>query len=125
MKKWFVFLSLAMSLSASAQTIFYLDRLTTAPISPTVNAAWGITTANTYVMMYPGKTLYARSVANATITSDQIGAAAVKKGLIQTYISQPLIAQTLSSGGTISMQIKGNMSSTSSRTGQLYMYARL
>lgn len=125
MKKWLLSILLFIALEVNAQTIWYLDRLIPAPITFTQNAAWNTFAANTFVMMYPSKTFNGRTVANATITSDAVGAVAPRKSLIQTYESQPLIAQTVLSGATFSLQVRIAISSTSVTTGQGQIYIRL
>lgn len=106
-------------------TRLYLHSQVTAASSPTVQAGWNVTTGNLYKMLYPGKTLYASGTAVNTITSAQVGAAAPRKVLIQTYLTQPLPAQTINSASTISGQIKCALNSTTSTTGQLFVYIRL
>lgn len=104
-----------------AQTKFYLNLGVVCPIQPTRNAAWNVFSGNTFNMTKPVKD-------GSTIASTQsgnTGAAAVRKILIKTFISEPLAAQTISSGSTVSGQIRGNMSSVSSRTGQGWMYFRI
>lgn len=104
-------------------TRFYIDRLITAPVSPTIQAAWTVTSGNTYTMMYPSKSAYCVIAAAATITSGQAGAVAPQKMIAGTIISQPLIAQTILSGSTISMQIRG-AKNASTPTCSLIMYVR-
>jgi hypothetical protein len=105
-------------------TRLYLFRLVTMPYSPTVNAGWNITTGNTYVLMMPNRN-YGITQTIATPTSGASGAAP-KKLLCQTYISQPLQAQTLSSGSTISIQIRMNANGTGGVTTHTgFMYARV
>jgi hypothetical protein len=111
--------------STQAQTRFYFDRSVTAPITFTPNAAWNTTAVNTFVMMYESKTFFAQNISNATITSDQVGAAAPRKSLMQTYISRPMNAQTILSGVTFSLQMRITIASTASTTGQGQIYVRL
>lgn len=89
-----------------SQTRFYFDRLLTAPISPTVNAAWNITSTNTYTMIFPSKSQFSLLTTGVSITSGASGAASPKTLLSGTLISQPLVAQTIASGSTISMQMR-------------------
>lgn len=115
---------LLISGSLTAQTRFYFDRLITAPISPTINAAWTVTATGVYDMMYPSKTKFWVNTTTATLQSNQAGATPPAKMIIATLISQPLLAQTIATSSTISMQIlcfKG----TSLVTTALIMYVRL
>ncbi len=108
-----------------AQTRFYIFRGFATAVSPTVNAAWNVTTGNTFAMCFPSKSGQAVTLNNASVTSGQSGAASPRKMLLSTFISQPLIAQTISSGSTISAQFRANSSSTASgNTTQLTLYFR-
>lgn len=100
----------------NAQSTFYLNTGTTCPIVPGVNAAWNVTTGNTQKMMNPTKD--ASTI--ASITSGLTGAAAVRKIILSQWISQPLAAQTMN--GTLTGQVRFNMSSISSRTGEGFVY---
>src|SRR5438045_391722 len=104
-------------------TRFYSYRLQTAPISPTVNGAWTKTSGNTYTMMYPSKSAYCLIAAAGSLTSQTSSTTSPQKLIAATFISQPLIAQTILSGSTISMQIRISKSSTAS-TGLIIVYFR-
>jgi hypothetical protein len=101
-----------------AQTRLYLT-LTTRPATVAFNAGWNVTTsAARYVLGTDrdGTTIASR-------TSGASGAAAVRKCLVDQFVSQPLAAQTIN--GTLDGQIRFNQSSTSSTTGQGFVYVRL
>lgn len=111
--------ALLFSITSFSQTTLYLNTGVASPYTPAVNAAWNVTTGNTRLMMKPvkdGSTI-------ATVQSGNTGAAAVRKILIRQWISEPLAAQTLN--GTMTGQILGRISSTSSRSGQGWIYLRL
>src|SRR6476620_4525658 len=105
-------------------TTFYFANTVTAPVSPTVQAAWNVSTGNTYRMMYPSKSKYPLS-SGATITSAAAGAVSPRKVLIQTYMTKPLAAQTILSGSTISMQMRFFYSNSSGNTAQAFVYVRV
>jgi hypothetical protein len=125
MRKIIIAISFFICLNSQSQTVEYPARTVTAPITFTPNAAWNTTAVNTFVMMYESKTFFAQNVTNATITSDQVGAAAPRKSLMQTYVSRPMVAQTIPNGTTFSLQMRIAISSTSSTTGQGQIYVRL
>lgn len=113
----FLILALFVS-SAQAQTRLYL---TVTPRTATVafNAGWNVTTnAARYILNTDrdGSTIASR-------TSSASGAAAVRKCLVDQFVSQPLAAQTIT--GTLDGQVRFNQSSTSSTTGQGFVYVRL
>jgi hypothetical protein len=113
------------SVKAESQTTVYLYRTITLPYSPTVNAGWNTTSGNTYVLMMPNKN-YGILVASGTITSGASGGAGPKKMLSQTWMTQPLQAQTLASASTISIQIRMNANGTSGVTTHTgFIYARV
>lgn len=113
------------SVNVEAQTRTYFFRLITMPYSPTVNAGWNTTSGNTYVLTMPNKN-YGIIQASGLITSGASGATGPRKMLSQTYITQPLQAQTLLSGSTISMQIRMNANGTSGVTTHTgFIYARV
>lgn len=124
MKKLVIILILAVNVCNAQTTLYFFRTVAITSYNPTANAGWTVTTGNSWATMMPNKT-YGVSVVNAAITSAVTGAAAARKLIIATYISQPLIAQTINSGSTISGQWRTNMSSTSSRTGQGWIYVRL
>lgn len=117
MKKIIFFL---FPLYVSAQTKGYLNLNASPGQAPTVNAAWNVTSGNVFKMWEPTKD---GSTITST-TSGNTGAAAVRNLLIKSFISYPLAAQTFSSQ-SLSAQIRENMSSTSSRTGEMRIYFRL
>lgn len=104
-------------------TRFYLERLTTPAVSPAIQAAWTVTPGAGFFMMFPSKTAYCKNTATGNQTSGSSGTTAPKKMICASYISQPLIAQTIASGSTISMQIRASKSATAS-TGLLFVYFR-
>lgn len=104
-----------------AQTKLYLNMGVACPIANTLNANWNVTGGNAYLMMKPVKDLSTV----ASFTSNNTGAAAVRKLIIRTFTTEPLAAQTIASGSTISGQIRGNMSSVTSRSGQGWIYMRV
>lgn len=119
MKKLFIILLLFISVNVFCQTTLYLNTGVTSPITPAVNVAWNVTTGNTQKMMKPvkdGSTI-------ASITSANTGAAAVRKVILAQWISEPLTAQTVN--GTLTGQIRYNMSSVTSRTGNGFVYLRI
>ncbi len=104
----------------NAQTKLYLNLTAVPGNTPAVNAAWNVTTGNVVRMALPGKD----GSTIASTTSGNTGAAAVRKILIKQYITQPLAAQTFTSK-TLTGQIRFNMSSVSSRTGEGFVYFRI
>ncbi len=123
MKKLIAILLLFVALVINAQTRFIQSNIT-APFSPTVNAGWTQAGGNTYKMMYPGKNTFSYIQGVGNVSSAAIGFAAPAKGIIMTFISQPLQAQTLASGSTFSGQLRCAISTTSGTTGQLFAYVR-
>lgn len=109
--------------NAQSQTRFYLFRTITSPFSPTVNGGWTVTSPNPYSVMMPNKA-YGVAVASASNTSTT-GGVSPRKIINITYISQPLIAQTISSGSIISGQWRTFMSNVASQSGQGWVYIRL
>lgn len=126
MRKLVFILSILITVEATAQTRFYIYNTITAPISPTVQAAWNVTTGNVYRMMYANsnKTKFPITAAVVVHTSGASGAAAPRKMLSATYISLPLIAQTVNSGSTISSQIRCQKNG-SAQTEPMIIYFRL
>lgn len=104
-------------------TRFYLNNLKTAPISPSINAGWTVTSGNTYRMLYPSLTQFSVNAGSVVITSGSSGTTPPQKMICTTMISQPLIAQTINSGSTISMQIKASKSA-GVPIGLLFVYFR-
>lgn len=104
---------------AISQTRFYLNTITASSVSPAFNAGWNVTTgANRYEMnpIKDGSTLITR-------TSSAIGGVAVRKALIDQWVSEPLAAQTIN--GTFTGQIQFNLNNTTSTTGQGFVYLRV
>jgi hypothetical protein len=106
-----------------AQTLLYSDRSVTAPVSPTVNAAWTVTSGNTYTMLLNSKSAYCVITSAANFVSGASTTTAPQKMLAATFISQPLIAQTINSGSTVSAQFRA-LKNASAGTGQLTFYVR-
>lgn len=101
------------------QTTMYLNINNTRQATVTPNAGWNVTSGSACFYMESHKD-------NSTIaskTSGQVGAAAVRKCLIDQFITAPLAAQTIT--GNLDGQIRFNQSSTSSTTGQGWVYVRL
>lgn len=101
-----------------AQSRLYLSQVVP-PYTPAVNAAWNVTTGALVGMLYS----QVGNEATLNQASGNTGAAAVRKLLFYQFISQPLQAQTLN--GTLTGQTRFNMSSTTSRTGEAFVYLRL
>lgn len=101
-----VVFTLLIEASVYTQTRFYLGATVAAPVTPTVNAAWNVTSGALFRMMYPSKSRYWNVSSQAAYASGQAGAVAPRKMLTQVYLSQPLKPQTISSGSTISIQIR-------------------
>lgn len=123
MKKIIIIL-LFIPIIVNAQTRFYFDRITVAPISPTINAAWTITTGNTFHMLFPSKSAFPLNSLVGTFVSATSTTTSPQKMICATFISTPLTAQTISNGTVFSMQMKGSKSSSLS-TGLLTIYVRL
>jgi hypothetical protein len=115
-----LFLSILLfHLFAFSQTRFYLNLNTAAAVSPAFNAGWNVTTgANRYQMATnrDGSAFTSKTTGNS-------GAAAVRKCLLDQWVSDPLIAQTIT--GTFTGQVRFQQSSTSSTTGQGFIYLRI
>lgn len=105
-------------------TTFYFDVFNTAPVSPAINAAWTKFAANVYRMVMPSKTFFARSGVTTNFTTDASTTTSPQKMIALTVLSQPLIAQTINSGATFSLQMRGSKNA-SAPTGLLTMYVRL
>jgi len=119
MNKLLTILFLCSFVICNAQTRYYLNTGTTSPVSPAANAGWNVTTgAIRYQMseVKDGSTL-------ANNTSAAVGAVAVRKVLIDQWVSLPLAAQTIT--GTLTGQIRYDISSTTSTTGQGFCYLRI
>ncbi len=99
-------------------TRFYLTQVTSL-FTPTVNAAWNVTTGNVVDVLLP----YQLQESGTNLTSGATGAAAVRKILIRQFVSQPLEAQTIN--GTVSGQGFIRMSSVTARTGEGFIYFRI
>jgi hypothetical protein len=102
MKRLFQILTFT-PLFLQAQTKFYLPSTSALPpVSPAFNSGWAITTGADRIMCYTDKR-------NTSITSKTTGnSSSVQKILNRQYISQPLLAQTLS--GTVKGQLRGSES---------------
>jgi|GEM_PF-133006 len=115
-----LFLSLfLLNCVAFSQTKFYLNTNTAASLSPAFNAGWNVTTgASRFVMnvVKDGSTL-------ANAASGNIGGSAVRKALIDQWLSDPLAAQTIT--GTFTGQVQYLISSITSTTGQGFLYLRV
>lgn len=99
---------------ASAQTKYYLGTNTTSSLPLAYDGSWEVTGGAASLMAYDFKD----ASAIATFTSNNTGAAAVRDLLIRAFTTVPLAAQTIATSSVISAQIRGNMSSVSSRTGR-------
>lgn len=119
MKKLLIIIFLVITIGCKSQTTFYLSASLVPGPSPAFQAAWNVTTGGARRMMKPVKD--ASTI--ASVTSGQTGAAAVRKVLIRQFVSEPLAAQTLN--GTLTGQIRFNMSSVTSVTGQGFVYFRI
>ncbi len=113
-------ITIAIHTNLSAQTRLYLNLGSTASLSPAFNAGWDVTSgANRYAMSTSpdGSTLTTKATGNS-------GAAAVRKCLLDQWISDPLQAQVIT--GTFTGQVRFDQSSTNSgRTGQGFLYLRI
>lgn len=121
MKKLLTILFILSFAFCQAQTRLYLNLNTAAAVSPTFNASWNVTSgASRYQLEIKkdGSTI-------ASKTSGAAAVAAVRKLLIDQFVTRPLKAQTIASGSTLAMQARFNQSSTSSTTGQGFVYIRV
>ncbi|WP_460558809.1 T9SS type A sorting domain-containing protein [Ferruginibacter profundus] len=115
-----IFLSVLLFHSfAFAQTRFYLNLNTAATLTPAYNAGWNVTT---------GATRYAMNTtrdgsAITSKTSSSITGIATGRCLLDQWISDPLAAQTIT--GTFTGQIRYQLSSATSTTGQGFIYLRV
>jgi hypothetical protein len=125
MRRIITAISFLICIHGQSQTVEYFDRSVTAPITFTPNAAWNVTAVNVFTMMYESRTFFAQNISNASITTDQVGAAAPRKCLAFTGVSRPMVAQTIPSGTTFSLQMRSSIVSTSSTTGQVQIYVRV
>lgn len=111
--KWILTILFLLPLILIAQTRIYFNRNVTAPISPTINAAWTVTSGNLYYMCFPnGKTQFTNRSTNLTVTTGASGTTPPQKMIGLTFISQPLAAQTISTGTVISFQMRASRSSS-------------
>ncbi len=105
--------------AAFSQTRFYLNLNTASTVTPAFNAGWNVTTGASRFVMSTGKD----GSAIASKTTGNSGAAAVRKCLLDQWISEPLITQTVT--GTFTGQIRFQQSSTTLVTGQGFIYVRV
>jgi glucose/arabinose dehydrogenase len=115
-----LFLIAVFASPAWGQTKFYLNLNTAAAVSPTFNAGWTINTGASRFEMSPvkdGSALTTRTTGNVTgVTSG--------KYLGDQWVSAPLAAQTIATGN-VTGQVKLNISSTTSASGNGYAYLRI
>jgi hypothetical protein len=114
------FTALVMHNFTTAQTRFYLNTATAAPLTPAYNTGWNVTTgASRYVM-----STFKDGSAIATRTTSNSGAVAVRKCLADQWISDPLAAQTIT--GNFTGQVRFQQSSaTAILVGQGFLYLRI
>lgn len=120
MKKILSLFLLLCSLCLNAQTKFYLNIAKQAPIAPSsYNAGWNVTSGAVNYHMSSTRDLSTI----ASKTSGQIGGVAVRKALIDCWVSDELASQTIT--GTFTGQSRMNLNSTTSTTGQGFLYLRI
>ena len=113
------FVVLALHSFTFGQTRFYLNLGTASPLTPTFNAGWNVTTGTSRFVMSPTKD----GSAIASKTSSTINGIAAGKCLIDQWVSDPLATQTIN--GTFTGQVRFNLSSAASATGQGFLYLRV
>lgn len=119
MRKVLLYFLFLLPLFLNAQTRYYLNLNNNSPLSPAFNAGWAVTTGAARFDMYTtkdGSTI-------ASKTSGQIGGVAVRKALIDQWISPELATQTVT--GTFTGQVRMNLNSVTSTTGQGFLYLRV
>jgi len=105
---------------AFSQTRFYLNLNTAAPVSPAFNAGWNVTSGANRYLMSPTKD----GSAITSKTTGNTGAVAVRKCLLDQWISAPLATQTIT--GTFTGQIRFSQSNaTLPNIGQGIVYLRV
>ncbi|MGG9960170.1 PQQ-dependent sugar dehydrogenase [Ferruginibacter sp. SUN106] len=121
-KSLFAFLLLmgAFSKITVAQTKFYLNLNTTAPLSPAFNPGWNVTTGATRYIMSPVKDGSASASKSTNITVVSTG-----KCLFDQFISAPLATQTITGPLNLTGQIRYQLSSLTSASGTGFVYVRL
>lgn len=109
-----IFILFSLVQTSEAQSRYYLGTSTTSLLPLAFDASWEVPGGAAKLYAYDFKD----GSSIATFTSNNTGAAAVRDLLIRTFITVPLAAQTLNTGVVITAQVRGNMSSTTSRTGR-------
>jgi hypothetical protein len=102
-----------------SQTRLYLNLNTAAAVSPAFNTGWNVTSGAARFQMNTdrdGSTIASKTTGNS-------GGSAVKKCLLDQWVSEPLDAQTIT--GTFTGQIRFQQSTTTSVTGQGFVYLRV
>ena len=103
-------------------TRFYLSSTnSTVGISPTQDAGWDVTGGLDRRLMSTTKD--ASAATSKSSGGSGLSAAGNRDLIIRQYVSPAIAAQTIS--GTVSIQVRGNMSSTSSRTGKMTVIIRV
>jgi len=113
------FIILLLPMYVSSQTTLYLNINNIYQSTVSFNAGWNVTSGAVRYYMEGHKD-------NSTIgshTSGQVGAAAVRKVLIDQWVSAPLATQTVT--GTLDGQIRFNCNSVTSTTWQGFVYLRV
>jgi len=102
-----------------SQTRFYLNLNTTSTVAPAFNPGWNVVSGATRYIMSPVKD-------GSTLTTKATGtsaAAAVRKCLLDQWVSAPLAAQTIT--GTFTGQMRFSQSTVTGVTGQGFLYLRI
>lgn len=92
----------------------------TSPVSPAVKSDWNVTSPNIFVRLWPTK-FSGVNTSNVNATSGASGVASPRKMLIGSWISPPLVAQTIASGSTITGQMKLSRNGTFTVVGIIYI----
>lgn len=115
---------LLVCLIGNTQTTLYPCRLVTAPISPTINAGWTITSTTNFYMLYPSKSTPSLVASAANSTSGNSTTTSPQKMICASLISPAMNAQTVNSGATFSAQFRV-LKNASASTGHAFFYVRL
>jgi hypothetical protein len=104
---------------AFSQTRLYLNLNTASTVAPAFNAGWNVTTGASRYIISTAKD----GSAITSKTTAAIGGSAIRKCLLDQFISEPLAAQTIT--GTFTGQIRFNLNNVTSTTGQGFVYLRI
>jgi len=116
----FVLLLFLLPCITFSQTTFYLNTGTPSSVTPTISTNWNVSTGYSSFLMSPAKD--ASTTTNVATASP--GGAFPKKVLLDQWVSDPLAAQTIAAGTTLTGQSMFKVSNTTGGTtgmGSIYL----